>query len=151
MRCVSPLCRVCDALMCPVSSLYDYSAYSYCLHLPARRFRLAYPPLSRALRHSPPPRPWSPVSHLPLPSVTSFRSHALSNPSAASYRSDTLTLVIRALLGVLRCNGGGLQRLRPMSYSKSHVILIAFAIDTPDSLENVTVKVRVPCPYSYSS
>jgi Rho family, other len=33
------------------------------------------------------------------------------------------------------------QRLRPLSYSKSHVILIAFAIDTPDSLENVTVKV----------
>ena len=30
-----------------------------------------------------------------------------------------------------------------MSYSKSHVILIAFAIDTPDSLDNVTVKVRV--------
>lgn len=34
------------------------------------------------------------------------------------------------------------QRLRPMSYAKSHVILIAFAIDTPDSLENVSVKVR---------
>jgi small GTP-binding protein len=32
------------------------------------------------------------------------------------------------------------ERLRPMSYSKSHVILIAFGIDTPDSLENVTVK-----------
>jgi Rho family protein len=32
------------------------------------------------------------------------------------------------------------QRLRPLSYSKSHVILIAYAIDTPDSLENVTVK-----------
>lgn len=28
-----------------------------------------------------------------------------------------------------------------MSYSKSHVILIAFALDTPDSLENVTSKV----------
>ena len=28
-----------------------------------------------------------------------------------------------------------------MSYSKSHVILIAFAIDTPDSLDNVSVKV----------
>jgi Rho family protein len=27
-----------------------------------------------------------------------------------------------------------------LSYSKSHVVLIAFAIDTPDSLENVTVK-----------
>ena len=35
-----------------------------------------------------------------------------------------------------------IQRLRPLSYSKAHVILIAFAIDTPDSLENVTVKVR---------
>lgn len=33
------------------------------------------------------------------------------------------------------------ERLRPLSYSKSHVVLIAFAIDTPDSLENVTVKV----------
>ncbi|TEB37457.1 ras-domain-containing protein [Coprinellus micaceus] len=32
------------------------------------------------------------------------------------------------------------ERLRPMSYSKSHVILIAFSIDTPDSLENVTTK-----------
>ncbi|KAF8895722.1 ras family-domain-containing protein [Gymnopilus junonius] len=32
------------------------------------------------------------------------------------------------------------ERLRPMSYSKSHVILIAFAIDTPDSLENVSTK-----------
>ena len=32
------------------------------------------------------------------------------------------------------------KRIRPLSYSKSHVILIAFAIDTPDSLENVTVK-----------
>ena len=27
-----------------------------------------------------------------------------------------------------------------MSYSKSHVILIAYAIDTPESLENVTIK-----------
>lgn len=32
------------------------------------------------------------------------------------------------------------ERLRPLSYSKSHVILIAFGIDTPDSLENVAVK-----------
>ncbi|TFY81202.1 hypothetical protein EWM64_g2809 [Hericium alpestre] len=32
------------------------------------------------------------------------------------------------------------ERLRPLSYSKSHVILIAYAIDTTDSLENVTVK-----------
>lgn len=32
------------------------------------------------------------------------------------------------------------ERLRPLSYSKSHVILIAFAIDTPDSLDNVSTK-----------
>ncbi|KAH8114925.1 rho small monomeric GTPase [Phellopilus nigrolimitatus] len=32
------------------------------------------------------------------------------------------------------------ERLRPLSYSKSHVILIAFGIDTPDSLDNVAVK-----------
>jgi Rho family protein len=32
------------------------------------------------------------------------------------------------------------ERLRPLSYSKSHVILIAFAVDTPDSLDNVANK-----------
>lgn len=32
------------------------------------------------------------------------------------------------------------EGLRPLSYAKSHVILIAFAIDTPDSLENVSHK-----------
>ncbi|CAE6456943.1 unnamed protein product [Rhizoctonia solani] len=32
------------------------------------------------------------------------------------------------------------ERLRPLSYSKAHVILIAFSIDTPDSLDNVSVK-----------
>lgn len=36
------------------------------------------------------------------------------------------------------------QRLRPLSYSKAHVILIAFSIDTPDSLDNVNTKVRGP-------
>jgi Rho family, other len=34
-----------------------------------------------------------------------------------------------------------------MSYSKSHVILIAFAIDTPDSLDNVSVKVLQLYPH----
>jgi len=32
------------------------------------------------------------------------------------------------------------ERLRPLSYAKSHVVLIAFALDTPDSLENVKEK-----------
>lgn len=34
------------------------------------------------------------------------------------------------------------ERLRPLAYSKAHVILIGFAIDTPDSLDNVKHKVR---------
>ena len=33
------------------------------------------------------------------------------------------------------------DRLRPLSYPDSHVILICFAIDTPDSLDNVQEKV----------
>ncbi len=32
------------------------------------------------------------------------------------------------------------ERLRPLAYSKAHVILIGFSIDTPDSLENVKTK-----------
>lgn len=34
------------------------------------------------------------------------------------------------------------SRLRPLSYPDSHVILICFAIDSPDSLDNVQEKVR---------
>lgn len=33
------------------------------------------------------------------------------------------------------------ERLRPLAYSKAHVLLIGFAVDTPDSLENVRHKV----------
>jgi Rho family protein len=32
------------------------------------------------------------------------------------------------------------ERLRPLAYSKAHVILIGFAVDTPDSLDNVKHK-----------
>ena len=35
------------------------------------------------------------------------------------------------------------DRLRPLSYPDSHVILICFAIDSPDSLDNVQEKVFV--------
>lgn len=42
------------------------------------------------------------------------------------------------------------ERLRPLAYSKAHVILIGFSIDTPDSLENVQAKwaeeARERCP-----
>ena len=35
------------------------------------------------------------------------------------------------------------ERLRPLAYSKAHVILIGFAVDTPDSLDNVKNKVSL--------
>ena len=34
------------------------------------------------------------------------------------------------------------DRLHPLSYPGSHVILICFAIDSPDSLDNIEEKVR---------
>lgn len=37
------------------------------------------------------------------------------------------------------------ERLRPLAYSKAHVILIGFSVDTPDSLENVKHKVCSNC------
>jgi Ras family protein A len=40
------------------------------------------------------------------------------------------------------------DRLRPLSYPDSHVILICFAIDSPDSLDNVQEKVGDPDPKS---
>ncbi len=50
------------------------------------------------------------------------------------------------------------DRLRPLSYPDSHVILICFAVDSPDSLDNVQEKVRpflafpLPfCPYRNAS
>ena len=33
------------------------------------------------------------------------------------------------------------ERLRPLAYSKAHVILIGFAVDMPDSLDNTKQKV----------
>jgi len=42
------------------------------------------------------------------------------------------------------------ERLRPLAYSKAHVILIGFSVDSPDSLENVKTKwaeeARERCP-----
>lgn len=40
------------------------------------------------------------------------------------------------------------DRLRPLSYPESNVILVVFAIDYPTSLENVTDKVRNGLPLS---
>ena len=59
-------------------------------------------------------------------------------------RKSTRSVPLCAELANRSLNVIFVQRLRPLSYAKAHVILIAFAIDTPDSLENVTVKVRTP-------
>jgi small GTP-binding protein len=37
------------------------------------------------------------------------------------------------------------ERLRPLAYSKAHVILIGFSVDSPDSLDNVKHKVSLVC------
>lgn len=41
------------------------------------------------------------------------------------------------------------DRLRPLSYPDSHVILICFAVDSPDSLENVQEKVCIILPLNF--
>ncbi len=45
------------------------------------------------------------------------------------------------------------DRLRPLSYPDSHVILICFDVDSPDSLDNVQEKARAysPPPPSYTN
>lgn len=36
------------------------------------------------------------------------------------------------------------DRLRPLTYHASHVILVCYSIDCEDSLENVEIKVSIP-------
>ncbi len=43
------------------------------------------------------------------------------------------------------------ERLRPLAYSKAHVILIGFSVETPDSLENVKHKVRNKVPTNFNN
>lgn len=43
------------------------------------------------------------------------------------------------------------ERLRPLAYSKAHVILIGFSIDSPDSLDNVKHKVGRSIPIAWVS
>jgi hypothetical protein len=54
--------------------------------------------------------------------------------------------ITRSTLPALSCamiQTNTLQRLRPLAYAKAHVILIGYAIDNPDSLENVQNKVHI--------
>ena len=38
------------------------------------------------------------------------------------------------------------DRLRPLSYLSSDVVLLCFALDDPEALGRVQSKVRIPCP-----
>jgi Ras family protein A len=38
----------------------------------------------------------------------------------------------------------GMDRLRPLSYPDSHVVLVCFSIINPESLENIYEKVKTP-------
>ena len=74
----------------------------------------------------------SPFSRLALPPTTPLLPPSTHGRTLADSQSN-----------LRKCNHSGqeeYERLRPLSYSKSHIILIAFALDTPDSLENVTSK-----------
>ena len=44
-------------------------------------------------------------------------------------------------MSICRLGQEDYDRLRPLSYPDSHVILICFAVDSPDSLDNVQEKV----------
>lgn len=57
-----------------------------------------------------------------------------------------MSLIVYFAKGIKSGNGRLIQvtvdsRLRPLSYPDSHVILICYAIDSPDSLDNVQEKV----------
>lgn len=43
------------------------------------------------------------------------------------------------------------DRLRPLSYPETDVLFVCFAIDCPNSLENVMDKVRLPQPGTWNS
>lgn len=55
-------------------------------------------------------------------------------------REKTIGRILTMLLILTPANHLLQQRLRPLSYASAHVILIAFSIDTPDSLENAQYK-----------
>ncbi|TVY90364.1 GTP-binding protein [Lachnellula willkommii] len=75
-------------------------------------------------------------------------------PTVSQTLSDARDILLTALFTALcRVDGKSVQlalwdtagqedyeRLRPLAYSKAHVILIGFSIDTPDSLDNVKHK-----------
>lgn len=59
-------------------------------------------------------------------------------------QSGTQRISVHALINDTHSGQEEYDRLRPLSYNKAHVILIAFAINAPDSLDNIPTKVANP-------
>ncbi|KAF4893086.1 GTP-binding protein rho2 [Colletotrichum fructicola] len=89
-------------------------------------FTLGYFPTSRT-------PPWSPEKH-PL---TSSQIPTVFENYVTDCRVDGKSVQL-ALWDT--AGQEDYERLRPLAYSKAHVILIGFSVDTPDSLDNVRHK-----------
>lgn len=77
---------------------------------------------------------------LPVPSTTNIDDHDISHTSilvssSIEVRGERVKLTLCDTHG-----HHGYDRLRPLTYPDSDVILISFAIDSPDSLDNVEDK-----------
>ncbi|KAI1070867.1 hypothetical protein LB507_006877 [Fusarium sp. FIESC RH6] len=90
------------------------------------------------------------LGYFPTVSSPTFASSSLTNYVIALYKIPT---VFENYVTDCRVDGKSVQlalwdtagqedyeRLRPLAYSKAHVILIGFSVDTPDSLDNVKHK-----------
>jgi Ras family protein A len=66
---------------------------------------------------------------------------ALWDTAGKWFAFDSFSLIYLPFFLSLSVGQEDYDRLRPLSYPDSHVILICFAVDSPDSLENVQEKV----------
>lgn len=56
------------------------------------------------------------------------------------FKSECLTLSVSLLSYSCAVGQEDYDRLRPLSYPETHVVLVCFSIDSPESLENVRTK-----------
>ncbi|KAK6081278.1 GTP-binding protein rhoA [Seiridium cupressi] len=123
------------------------------IHLPAKPGPRVLPPQQRRQLHSPSPTIAYALALLRIEASLSFRSldkHSkIDNATPQVY----VPTVFENYVADVEVDGKHVElalwdtagqedydRLRPLSYPDSHVILICFAVDSPDSLDNVQEK-----------
>ncbi|KAK8044469.1 GTP-binding protein rho2 [Apiospora rasikravindrae] len=86
----------------------------------------------------------SPVLHTDRRPTQSSEQPPRATPAPSSGSSDNCRVDGKSVQLALWDTAGqeDYERLRPLAYSKAHVILIGFSVDSPDSLDNVKHKVR---------